>query len=66
MFSLRKSLLLVIALDCVWHLFYTVSASLQIIGFGSDSIAAFIAVVGILSIMAQVSFDLYSASFKLI
>lgn len=59
-------MLLVIALDCVWHFFYTVSASLQIIGFGSASIAAFIAVVGILSIMAQVSFDLYSAYFKLL
>lgn len=49
-----------IVLDCVWHLFYVFSASLQIIGFGSASIAAFIAVVGILSIIAQVSFILFS------
>lgn len=66
MLSLRRYSLLVIFLDCVWHLFYAISASLQIIGFGSASIAAFIAVVGILSIIAQVSFILYSASFKLV
>lgn len=56
MFSLKRYLLQVIVLDCVWHLFHTISASLQVIGFGSASIAAFIAVVGILSIIAQVSF----------
>lgn len=49
-------------LDCVWHLFYLFSVSLQIIGFGSASIAAFIAVVGILSIVAQVSFILFTVS----